>query len=151
MPFPVTLLEFTWRRPLFLCKKAEGINPGEEFQVACWKRQWYRCNWKAKIALFSIFQKKRFQSQLRLLRMNFPENDFWLLEDVFAGCLEQVAYNHLEQAELKEDIWDVLPEIQDLPSDLGRVGWLNALCGMWFYSSTVPTSSQFDWYLYYIQ
>lgn len=34
---PVTLLEVpSLLRPLFLCKKAEGINPGEEFQVACW-------------------------------------------------------------------------------------------------------------------
>eukprot|EP00434_Breviolum_minutum_P013762 symbB.v1.2.012139.t1/scaffold829.1/size159244/9 len=55
---PILIFEELFNnRPLFLCKKAEGINPGEEFQVA---------------------------------------------------------YNHLEQAELKEDIWDVLPEIQDV-------------------------------------
>lgn len=55
---PVLIFEEIFNnRPLFLCKKGEGINPGDEFQVA---------------------------------------------------------YNHLEQAELKEDIWDVLPEIQDV-------------------------------------
>ncbi|CAK9114574.1 Exportin-2 (Exp2) (Cellular apoptosis susceptibility protein) (Chromosome segregation 1-like protein) (Importin-alpha re-exporter) [Durusdinium trenchii] len=57
---PVLIFEELFNnRPLFLCKRSEGINPGDEFQVA---------------------------------------------------------YNHLDQAELKEDVWDVLPEIQDVPT-----------------------------------
>ncbi|CAJ1408213.1 unnamed protein product [Effrenium voratum] len=57
---PVLIFEELFSgRPLFLCRRHEDINPGDEFQVS---------------------------------------------------------FNHLEHAELKEDVWDVLPEIQDVPS-----------------------------------
>lgn len=40
--------------------------------------------------------------------------------DVFKMMIPpfEVAYNHLDQAELKEDVWDVLPEIQE------KFGWV---------------------------
>lgn len=69
-----------------------------------------------------------FKSQLRLLRM--------------INSWEQVAYNHLEQAELKEDIWDVLPEIQDLPRVLGScwmVKWAMWHVVLQFYCSNFIT------------
>lgn len=73
-------------------------------------------------------QAMLFKSQLRLLRM--------------INSWEQVAYNHLEQAELKEDIWDVLPEIQDLPRVLGScwmVKWAMWHVVLQFYCSNFIT------------
>eukprot|EP00438_Fugacium_kawagutii_P010921 Skav211532 [mRNA] locus=scaffold352:395678:402022:- [translate_table: standard] len=81
-----------------------------------------------------VFDVVSCQALLRLLRLRQAGHPVLIFEEIFNNrrrgwgdaslgepqqlevvrlFFREVVYNHLEQAELKEDVWDVLPEIQE--------------------------------------